>query len=114
MVVERAGPLGGVRVEQATLVARRHRETDGRCQALAQWASGDLHTRGVPELRMSGSLGSPGAQRFDVGEVQTETAEVELDVQSQAAVAAGQDETIAAQPMGVAGVVPHGPLKQGV
>ncbi len=66
-VVERAGARRGVRVEQAALVARRHRHPDRRGQALAQRAGGDLHALGVPELRVARRLGLPGPQRLDVG-----------------------------------------------
>ena len=114
VVVERAGSRGGVGVEQAALVARRHRHADRRGQALAQRAGGDLNALGVPELRVPGRLGAPGAQRLDVGQLEAEAAEVELQVQRQAAVPAGQHEPVAAQPVGVAGVVAHRALKQRV
>ncbi len=68
-------------------------------------AGRDLNALGVPELRVPGSLGSPGAQRLDVGQLQAEPAEVELQVEGQAAVAAGQHEPVAAQPVRVAGIV---------
>jgi hypothetical protein len=113
-VVERAGSRCGVRVEQAALIARRHRHAYRRCQALAERARGDLDTSGVPELWVPGRLGSPGAQRLDVGQLQTEAAEVELQVEGQAAVPAGQHEPVAAQPMGVAGVMAHRALEKGV
>ena len=114
VVVERAGARRGVGIEQPALVARRHRHPDRRGQALAQRAGGDLHAPGVPELRMAGSLGLPGPQRLDVGQLEAEAAEVELDVQRQAAVPARQHEAVAAQPVLVAGVVAHLPLKQRV
>ena len=114
VVVERAGPGCGVRVEQAALVARRHRHPDRRRQALAERTGGDLNALGVPELRVSGRLGSPGAQRLDVGQLQAEAAEVELQVQGQAAVPGRQHEPVAAQPVRVAGIVAHRALKQRV
>ncbi len=109
VVVERAGPGRGVRVEQAALVARRHREADRGRQALAEGAGGDLHALGVPELRVPGRLGSPGAQRLDVGQLQPEPAQVELEVQGQAAVPTRQHEPVAAQPVRVARVVRASP-----
>ncbi len=114
VVVERAGAGRCIRIEQAAFVARGHRHADRRGQALPERAGGDLHTEGVPELRVARGLGAPGAQRLDVGELQAETAEVQLQVQGEAAVPAGQDEPVAAQPVGVAGVVPHHPLEQRV
>ena len=106
-VVERAGSRCGVRIEQPALVARCHRHAHRRGQTLAERAGGDLNALGVPELRVSRRLGSPRAQRLDVGQFQTEPAQVELDVQRQAAVPARQHEPVAAQPVGVAGIVSH-------
>ncbi|CNV47090.1 Uncharacterised protein [Mycobacterium tuberculosis] len=114
VVVEGAGARFGVRVEQAALVARGHRHPDRRRQSLPQRAGGDLNAGGVAELRVSGGLGSPGAQRLNVGQFQAEAAEVELDVEGQAAVPGRQNEPIAAQPVCVAGIVTHCPLKQRV
>ncbi len=113
-VVERAGARRGVRIEQAALVARRHRHPDRRGQTLAQRTGGDLHARGVAELRVARGLASPGPQRLDVGQLEAEPAEVQLDVQRQAAVPAGQHEAVAAQPVQVAGIVPHLALEQRV
>ena len=114
VVVERAGARGGVGVEQPALVARRHRHPDRRGQALAQWTGGDLHALGVPELRVARRLRTPGAQRLDIGELQAEPTEIQLQVQSQAAVPAGQDEPVPAQPVGVARVMPHHSLEERV
>ena len=64
--------------------------------------------------------GWPGVFDFQVRsdsmsvELQPEPAQVQLDVQGEAAVPAGQHEPVAAQPVRVAGVVAHQPLKQGV
>ena len=88
VVIERAGAGRGVWVEQAALVARRHRHPDRGRQALAERPGGDLDARGVAELRVARGLGSPRPQRLDVGQFQAEPAEVELDVQGQAAVPA--------------------------
>ena len=103
MMVERALAGGGVRVEQAAFVARRHRHPDRRGQALAERTGGDLNALGVPEFRVARRLGSPGPQRLDVSQFEAEAAEVELQVQGQAAVPGRQHEPIAAQPVGVAG-----------
>ena len=113
-VVERAGARRGVGIEQAALVARRHRHADRRGQALAQRAGGDLDALGVAELRVARRLGLPGAQRLDVVELETEAAQVQLDVQGQAGVPAGQHEPVAAQPVHVARVVAHLALEQRV
>ena len=114
VVIEGAGAGRSVGVEQAALETSRHCHSDRRGQSLAEGAGGDLDAPGMSELRMPGGLGVPGAQRLDVGQLQTETPEVQLNVEGEAAVAAGQDEPVAPQPFGVAGVVPHDPLEQGV
>ena len=114
VVVERAGARRRVRVEQAAFVARGHRHADRRREALAERAGGDLDADGVPELGVTGGLGAPGPQRLDVGELQPEAAEVELQVQREAAVPGRQHEPVAAEPVGVAGIVSHDPLEQRV
>ena len=114
VVIEGAGAGRGVGIEQAALEASGHCHADRRGQPLTERAGGDLHAPGVSELRMPGGLGVPGAQRLDVGQFQAESAQVQLYVEGEAAVAAGQDETVATQPPGVAGVVPHDSLEQGV
>ncbi len=63
---------------------------------------------------MARRLALPGAQRLDVGQLEAEAAEVELDVQREAGVPAGQHEPVAAQPVHVAGIVAHLALKQRV
>ena len=83
-------------------------------EPLAERAGGDLDAHGVPELGVPRCLGAPGAQRLDVGELQTEAAQVQLQVQREAAVPGRQHEPVPAEPVGVAGIVPHGPLEQRV
>ena len=61
-----------------------------------------------------GRLGLPRPQRLDVGQLETEAAQVELDVQGQAGMPAGQHEPVAPEPVHVAGVVAHLALEQGV
>src|SRR5699024_12306725 len=50
---------------------------------------------------------SPAAQRLQVVELESPTTQVELDVEGEAGVAAGQHEAVAGIPVGVGGVVPH-------
>ena len=114
VVVERALTGRCVGVEETALVARRHRHADRRRQTLPQRPRRDLDTRGVAELRVARGLGLPGAQRLDVSELQPEATEVQLDVQREAGVSTGQNETIAAQPVDVAGVMAHLALEQRV
>ena len=114
MVIERGLARGGVRVEQSALAACRHGHPDGVGDALAQRTGGDLHALGVPVLRVAGGLRAPGPQRLEVVELQAEAAEVELDVQGQAGVSAGEHEPVPARPVGVARVVPHHLLEQQV
>ena len=114
LVVERALAGRGVRVEQAALAPGGHRHADRRGQALAQRAGGDLDAGGVPVLGVAGGLAAPGAQRLEVGELQAVAGEVELDVEREAGVPGREHEPVAADPVGVGGVVPHDPLEQRV
>ena len=61
----------------------------------------------MPVFGVSGCPRIPGAQRFEVVELQPESTQVELDVQSQAGVTAGEHETIPPGPLWVGRVVPH-------
>jgi hypothetical protein len=56
----------------------------------------------------------PGAQGFEVVELQSESTQVELDVQSQAGVTAGEHETVTPGPLRVGRVVSHHLLEQQV
>ncbi len=114
VVVEGRGALGGVGVEHAALAAGGHRHAHGVADALAQRAGGGLDAGGVAELRVAGGLGAPGAQRLEVVELESPAAEVELDVERQAGVAAREHEAVAAGPVRVGGVVPHDLLEQEV
>ena len=107
VVVERAGAGRGLGVEQAPLAPRRHREADGRGEALAERAGGDLHAGRVPVLGVARRLRAPGAQRLQVLELQAEAGQVQLDVLRQAGVARGQHEPVPAQPVRVRRVVPQ-------
>ena len=114
VVVEGALTLGGVGVEQAALAARRHRHADRVADALPERAGGGLDRRGVVHLRVAGGLAAEGPQRLQVVQLQAEPAEVQLDVQRQAGVAAGEDETVPRHPAQVARVVAHRLLEQQV
>src|SRR5690606_16443902 len=77
-VVERALAGGSLGVEQAALVARRVREAHGRRETLAQGTGRDLDAVGLAVLGVARGLGTPGAQRLEIVELETETAEVQL------------------------------------
>ena len=113
-VVERARARRGVRVEQAALVARGVGEADGRGEALAERAGGDLDAVGVAVLGVAGGLRAPGAQRLEVVELEAEAREVQLHVLRQRAVAGREDEPVAAEPGVVGRVVAHDLLEQQV
>jgi hypothetical protein len=113
-VVERAGARGRLGVEQAALAAGRHREPDGRGDALAEGAGGDLDALRVLVLGVAGGLRAPRAQRLDVLELQAEAGQVELDVLGQRGVPRRQDEAVAAQPVRVGRVVPQDVLVEQV
>ena len=86
--------------------------------ALARpWPSGPVVIStpvGVAVLGVARGLGVPGPQRLEVVQLETEAAQVELDVEGQAGVAAGQHEAVPAGPVGVGRVVPHHLLEQQV
>ena len=113
-VVERARARRCVGVEEPALIAARVGEADGRRDALTEGTRGDLHTRGVAILRVSGSFRAPGAQRLDVVEFEAVAAEVELDVLGERTVAHREDEAVATDPRVVAGVAAHDLLEQKV
>ncbi len=113
-VVEGGLASGGVRVEQAALVAGGHRHADRVGDTLAQRAGGGLHAGGVAVLRVSRGLRTPGPERLQVVQLKTETGQVQLGVEGQGRVARGQHEAVAADPVRVRGVVPHHLLEEGV
>ena len=81
------------------------------------WPSGPvvISTPGVWRCSgWPGVLRAPRAQRLEVGELQAVAGEVELDVEREAGVPGGEHEPVAADPVGVGGVVPHDPLEQRV
>ena len=65
-------------------------------------------------LRVPWSLRSPESVGLDVGEFEPEAAEVELNVERQAGVSAGQHESVSPGPVRVTRVVPHHLLEQQV
>ena len=108
-VVERARARGGVRVEQAALVARGVGEADRGGEALAERAGGDLDAVGVAVLGVAGGQRAPGAQRLEVLELEAVAAQVELDVLRERGVPGRQDEAVAAEPVRVGRVAAHAP-----
>ena len=92
------------RIEQPALPASRHRHPDCVADPLAERAGGDLDARGVPVLWVAGRTGSPGPQGLQVVEFEAEAAEVELDVEGQAGVAAREHEAVPARPLGSTGL----------
>ncbi len=112
VVVERARPRGGVGVEQAALAPGGHRHPDRRGQALPERAGGGLHALGVPVLGVAGGQRAPGPERLEVGQLEPVPGQVQLDVQRQARVPAGQDEPVATDPVLVGRVVPQHVLEE--
>ena len=107
VVVERAGALCGVGVKQAPDAALRERHPNRRGEPRPERARRDLDTRGVVNLRVPRRERSPRAQGLEVRQLQAVAREVELDVLRQRGVAAGQNEAVPAEPLGVGGVVLH-------
>ena len=114
VVVERALARLGVRVEQAALAPGGHRHADRVSEALTERAGGGLHAGGEPVLRVPGRDASPGAQGLQVIQGQPVAGQVQLDVQGEAGMPAGQHETIAARPVRIGRVVPEQTLEEQV
>ncbi len=114
VVVERAFPLRGVRVEQPTLPAGRHGHTHGVGQPLTQRSRRGLHTRGVAVLRVAGCLRPPLTKLLDVLHLQAVAGEEQLEVQREAAVSGREDEPVPGRPLRIRGVMAHDALEQGV
>jgi len=53
-------------------------------------------------------------QLLEIGELQAETGQVELDVEGEAGMSTGQHEPVAADPARLRGIVAHGALEEGV
>src|SRR6185312_1239208 len=104
----------GIWIKQPTLPSGGHGHSHSIGNALAERPSGDLDSVGMRILRMPWGLGSPESVGLDVIQFQPEAAEIQLYVERQTGVAAGQHEPIAAWPVRVAGVVPHYFLEQQV
>jgi hypothetical protein len=113
-VVERAGALGGVRIEESPLVAGPHGHAHGGGESLAEGAGRGLDAGRVPVLGVAGRAAAPRAEGLEVGHGQAVVGQEELAVQGEAGVAGRQDETVAAEPCGVARIVAHDLLEQQV
>ena len=113
-VVERAGAGGGVRVVQAPLAAGGHGHADRVAEALPERAGGGLHAGGEPVLRVPGRDAAPGPQRLQVIQGQPVPGQVQLDVQGEAGVPAGQHEAVATHPVRIGRIVPEQPLEEQV
>ncbi|CAM5603399.1 hypothetical protein SBADM41S_10138 [Streptomyces badius] len=114
MVVEGAGAGGRVGVEEPALPAPRHGHADGGGEPLPERPGGDLDAPGVAVLGVAGGGGPPGAQRLQIVQLHPVPAQIELDVQGEAGVAAGEHEAVAADPLVVGRIVPHHLLEQQV
>jgi hypothetical protein len=114
VVVEQRGARLGVRVEQAALAAAGDGHADGVAEALPERAGGGLDAGRVPVLRVTRCLRAPLPQRAQVVQVQAVAGEVELDVERQAGVPAGQDKAVAAGPQRLGRIVPQDALEQQV
>ena len=115
LVVERRGALGGVRIEQAALIALAVGEADGGGQTLAQRAGGHLDARGQADLGMARGTGVlAAAEVLDVVQGHAVAGEVQLHVLGQRGMAAGEDEAITAGPLRVVRIVLDEALIKGV
>ena len=107
VVVEGAGSGSGVRVEEATLTASCHRHADGVGNASTERAGGGLDEFRQAVLRVARGQGPPGAQGFQIGQLEAQTGQVELGVLGQRGVSCGHDEAVTAEPVRVGRVDGH-------
>jgi len=91
-----------------------YRHADRVRDALPERPGGGLHPRGEPVLGMTGGAAAPGAVVLDVVQRQPVPGQVELQVEGEAGVPAGEHEPVPAQPLRVGGIVPEDPLEQQV
>ena len=102
-------------VEQAGIVAlevrlemlRRHRHADGVADALAERAGGGLDAGRHAVLGMAGRSAAELAELLDVVEAEVVAGEIEQAVEQHRAVARGQHEAVAAEPLRILRVVAH-------
>ncbi len=84
MVVERALPGRGIRVEQPALAPGCHSHADRVSQALAERSRRGLYPRGQPMLGVAGRAAAPGTQFLEIIEREPVTGQIKLNVKSQA------------------------------
>ena len=114
VVVERAASGLGVRVVQAPFPPRGHGHADRVAEALAQRAGGGLHAGRQAVLGVPGRDAAPGAVGLQVIQGHPVPGQVQLDVQGEAGVPAGQHEAVAARPVRIRRVVPEHALEKQV
>ena len=113
-MVEGAGALSGVRVEQAAFESSGVGEPNSGCEALAEGPGSYLDAIRVPILRMSGCLGTESAESLQVVDLEAVTAEEQLRVEREGTVADRQDEPIPTDPLIVTRVPSHDLLEEKV
>ena len=113
-VIERRGARRGVGVVEAALAAGRHRHAHRVAEALAERARRGLHARGQAVLRMAGGEAAPRAVSLEVVEREAVARQVQLDVERQRRVPAGEHEPVPARPLRVGRVVPEHVLEEDV
>ncbi|MNV26154.1 hypothetical protein D3C71_1172690 [compost metagenome] len=80
-------------------------KTDGIGETLAQRTGGGLHARGLMTLRMASGVAAQLAEGLQLLDRQVIAAQVQQRVLQHRAVAVGQHEAVAVEPLGVVGVV---------
>ena len=88
-------------------VRLRERDADPVGESLPERAGGDLDSRGVPVLGVTGGARSPLPQRLDVVELEAEAGEEQHVVEQHRSVPVRQHEPVTIGPVRRARVVPH-------
>ena len=97
-------PAGGG-VDQTGGIGLGHGEADGVGDPLSQGTRGDLDPGGMAVLGMAGSPGTELPEVFEILHAQIVTPEIEEAVDESRGVAAGEDQAVPVEPVGVFGVV---------
>ena len=96
---------GAVKLGRQVLFRHRHADCVGN--TLAERARGGLYADSVAVFRMAGRFGAELAELLEILNRQTVAEEVQQAVHQHGAMAGGEHEAVAVDPLGVGGVVLH-------
>ena len=98
-VVVEDGVVGGVELSRGAFTGER--VADCVADALSEWSGGGFDADGVAELGVAWCLGAELAEVLQFFEGEVVAGEVKPAVNEHGAVAAGEDEAVAVEPLGL-------------